>query len=77
VSLLNDRSYDFLLADGRFPDGTELPAADEARENGIKALIVTGYAFELPKNHPYEILEKPVRPARLVAAIERALQEEL
>jgi two-component system, NtrC family, nitrogen regulation response regulator NtrX len=71
--LLNDRGYDLLLADGRLPDGTGMMAADKARDHGTKALIVTGYAFELPKNHPYEVLQKPVSLERLIAAIERTL----
>jgi DNA-binding NtrC family response regulator len=70
---LNERPYDLLLADGRLPDGTGMTTADKARENGIEALIATGYAFELPKNHPYEVLTKPVRLERLIAAIERVL----
>jgi DNA-binding NtrC family response regulator len=73
LSLLNSRSYDLLLADGRLPDGTGMTAADKAREHGTKALIVTGYAFELPKKHPYEVLEKPVSLECLIAAIERTL----
>jgi DNA-binding NtrC family response regulator len=73
LSLLNDRGYDLLLADGRLPDGTGITAADKAREHGTKALIVTGFAFELPKNHPYEVLEKPVSLEHLIAAIERTL----
>jgi two-component system, NtrC family, response regulator HydG len=73
LSRLNDGGYDLLLADGRLPDGTGMTAADKACEHGTKALIITGFAFELPKNHPYEVLEKPVGVERLIAAIERTL----
>jgi DNA-binding response OmpR family regulator len=58
LSLVNDRAYDLLLADGRLPGGTGI-TADKAQEHGTKALIVTGFAFELTKNHPYEVLESP------------------
>ena len=47
--------------------------ADQAEESGIKALIVTGYAFQLAELGRYEFLMKPVRPAELVGAIERIL----
>ena len=73
LSLLNDCAYDLLLADGRLPDGTGMTAADKAREQGTKTLIVTGFAFELPKNHPYEVLEKPVGVEHLITTIERVL----
>ena len=73
--LLGCRSYDLVLADGKLPDGTGMDVADAATERGVKALIVTGYAFTLPfeVQHRYEVLLKPMRPAELVAAIERTL----
>jgi DNA-binding NtrC family response regulator len=72
-SLLDSVRYDLLLADGRLPDGTGMTLADQAEESGIKALIITGYAFQLAELGRYEFLMKPVRPAELVEAIERIL----
>src|SRR5260370_28015216 len=72
-SLLDSVRYDLVLADGRLPDGTGMMLADLAEESGIKALIITGYAFQLAELGRYEFLMKPVRPAELVGAIERIL----
>jgi two-component system, NtrC family, response regulator HydG len=67
--------YDLVVADGRLPDGTGMDVADTAKARGLATLIVTGYAF-----HPamaglahYDFLLKPVRPAELLAAIDRLL----
>jgi DNA-binding NtrC family response regulator len=49
--------------------------AEKAGEMGTKALIITGDAFELPKEQlgRYEFLLKPVRPSELLEAVERVL----
>jgi len=75
MSLLDSVTYELLLADGRLPDGTGMALADHAQANGIKALIITGYAFQLASEElgRYEFLMKPVRPAELLQAIKRAL----
>jgi DNA-binding NtrC family response regulator len=72
--LLRCRSYDVVVADGKLPDGTGMEVANAAIEKGIKAVIVTGYAFTLPFDvrQRYEVLLKPLRPRELVEAIERA-----
>jgi DNA-binding response OmpR family regulator len=78
LGLLECRSYDLVLADGRLGDGTGMQVADRARELGdTPVLIVTGYAFDLPRNDlvRYEYLLKPVRPRELVAAVQRVLGE--
>jgi CheY-like chemotaxis protein len=64
-----------VVADGKLPDGTGMMVGDEARAKGIKTLIITGYAFQLPREDlsRYEYLLKPLRPAELLKAIERAL----
>jgi DNA-binding NtrC family response regulator len=74
-SLLDSVSYDLLLADGRLPDGTGMALAEFAQASGVKTLIITGYAFQLASQDlgRYEFLMKPVRPAELLQAIERAL----
>src|SRR6266705_2518391 len=71
VILLRRRSYDLVVADGRLPDGTGMMAADRAAEKGINTLIVTAYAFRLPKEEllRYPYLLKPVRPNELLLAI--------
>jgi len=77
-SLLECRSYDLVLADGRLGDGTGMEVADRARELGdTPVLIVTGYAFDLPRDQlvRYDFLLKPVRPRELVAAVQRVLGE--
>ena len=74
-SLLDSVRYELLLADGRLPDGTGMALADLAQANGIKTLIITGYAFQLADQQlgRYEFLMKPVRPAELIEAIDRTL----
>jgi CheY-like chemotaxis protein len=67
--------YDLALADGVLPDGTGLVIADEAERRVVPAIIITSYAFRLPKDDlaRYELLLKPVRPAELLEAVEAAL----
>ena len=74
-ALLDTQTYDLVVADGRLEDGTGMMVAEKAEENGTKALIITGYAFELPKEQlgRYEFLLKPVRPSELLEAIARIL----
>jgi DNA-binding response OmpR family regulator len=75
--LIGRNRYDLVLADGVLPDGTGIDIATEAHRRGIPAIIVTAYAFRLPKDElaPFELLLKPVRPAELLRAVEGALQE--
>jgi two-component system, NtrC family, response regulator HydG len=68
------RDYDLVVADGRLPDGTGLELAEKARNRGIAALVVTGYAFSLreeigPGIDNYTVLLKPVRPSELLQAV--------
>jgi len=71
---LADRNYDLLVADGKLPDGTGVDLCDDAVRRGVPCFIVTGYAFVLPQDKSdYEILQKPVRGAELIAAVERHL----
>jgi DNA-binding NtrC family response regulator len=74
-ALLDTHTYDLVLADGRLEDGTGMMVAEKAAETGTKSLIITGYAFELPKEQlgRYEFLLKPVRPSELLEAVERVL----
>ena len=76
--LLLGTGYDLVVADARMPDGSGIDLADKAREKGIPALIITGYAFNLPRDDldRFEFLLKPVRPSELLQAVERVLQTE-
>jgi DNA-binding NtrC family response regulator len=76
LALLAANTYDLVIADGRLPDGTGMVIAAQAEQDGGKALIVTGYAFDLPREQleRFEYLLKPVRPRELVQAVERALR---
>ncbi len=77
--LLRTHLYDLVVADARMPDGNGLELADKAREIGVSALIITGYAFNLPRDDldRFEFLLKPVGPSELLRAVERVLQAEL
>jgi DNA-binding NtrC family response regulator len=67
--------YDLVVADGRLPDGTGMEVGDAAARTA-KTLIVTGFAFQLPREElgRYDYLLKPVRPAELLRAIGRMLE---
>ena len=72
-ALLEAREYDLVLADVLLADGNGLNIADAAKTKGIRSIVVTAYAFQLPKERLalHEVLLKPVRPAELVGAIGR------
>ena len=76
--LLAGHDYDLLIADARLPDGSGIGLAEAARQKGIAALVITGYAFNLPKDEleRFEVLLKPVRPGELLQAVERVLHRE-
>lgn len=76
--LLQRRRYDLIVADGRLQDGTGMMLADDARERGIAALIITGYAFVLAAAGvnlaQYDVLLKPISPEELLHSVENALR---
>ena len=76
--LLASHAYHLVVADARMPDGSGIELANRAREKGVPVLIITGYAFNLPKDDldRFEFLLKPVRPSELLQAVERVLQTE-
>ena len=77
TALLKGSPYDLVFTDLRLPDGSGIEIATEAHRRGIPAIIVTAYAFRLPKDElaRFELLLKPVRPAELLQAVEGALKE--
>jgi DNA-binding NtrC family response regulator len=72
---LKQQTYDLVLADGRLEDGTGMTVAERAHQAGAKALIITGYAFDLPKEElgRYDFLLKPVGPGELLDVVDRIL----
>ena len=75
LALLAARAYDLLLTDGRLPDGHGLTIAAKAKEIGVRVLVFTGYAHELPREQreSVTILQKPVRIRELLGAITQSL----
>ena len=73
--LLGARVYDLVLTDVMLPDGNGLNIADAANAKGIRSLVITGYAFQFPKERlaQHDLLLKPVRPSELIDVIERKL----
>jgi two-component system response regulator HydG len=75
--LLQCRRYDLVLTDAKLPDGTGMDVADAAVDRGMKAILMTGYAFTLPRAaRKYEMLLKPLRSVEIVTAIQRALHSD-
>ena len=74
-SYLQRGRYDLVVADGKLPDGTGMDVCDTANAAGIETLIITGFAFQLPKEDllRFDYLLKPVRPSELLRAIDRKL----
>jgi CheY-like chemotaxis protein len=75
LSQLQSRAYDLVLTDVMLPDGNGIGIADTANARGIASLVITGHAFQIPKEDldRHEVLLKPVRARELVGAIERRL----
>jgi CheY-like chemotaxis protein len=73
--LLDDRPFDLVVSDGKLPDGTGMTVCDKASAKGIKTLIITGYAFQFPKEQlsRFRYLLKPVRPPELIKAVDDEL----
>ena len=73
--LLDSRAYDLLLSDGRLPDGNGFMVAEKAEENGVKVLILTGYAHDFPREQlaAYTVLSKPIRMGKLLSAVNQAI----
>ena len=74
---LEHRDYDLVIADGRLQDGNGVMLADAARQRGVAALIMTGYAFVLQETGvdlaKYDVLLKPISPDELLDSVEKML----
>src|SRR4051812_30988956 len=70
-SLLDAQWFDLALVDVRLPDGSGISIADRAVELGTRALLITGYGFQVPpagmRRHHY--LLKPVSVEELRDAV--------
>ena len=73
--LLRHWTCELVLADVMLPDGNGITIADKAKARGIKTLVITAYAVQIPAKQlaRHQVLLKPVRPGELVNAIERCL----
>jgi DNA-binding NtrC family response regulator len=74
-ALLDRNPYDLVLADAVLADGSGIAIADRALQAGIKAIVMTGYAFRIPPSAlmRHEYLLKPIGMDELLRAIERVL----
>jgi DNA-binding response OmpR family regulator len=72
-ALLDHRAYDLVITDVMLPDGNGLKIADAAKARGIRSIVITAYAFQIPTEQlaPHEVLLKPIRPHELLSAIDR------
>lgn len=72
---LDAQSYALVIADWRLPDGDGTVIADAAADLGAKTFVMSGYLFQMPggRAERHDTLMKPVRPAELVAAVERSI----
>jgi DNA-binding NtrC family response regulator len=73
--LLGWKPFDLLLTDVSLPDGNGLEIADKAKEMGMPALVVTGYALGLEpcSLDGYDYLLKPIRERELLAVVRQRL----
>jgi CheY-like chemotaxis protein len=65
--------YDLLITDGGLPDGAGTGLIDIAAARNTRSILVTGYPPEKFDGAKYTVLAKPIRPAALLAEIERVL----
>jgi two-component system response regulator HydG len=74
-SRLDAFRYELVIADWRLPDGNGLDIADLAADSGMKAILMSGYLFQIPaeKITRHELLMKPMRPSELIDAVKRLI----
>jgi two-component system, NtrC family, response regulator HydG len=73
--LLDEHRYDLVITDWRLPDGDGILIADSALQLGAKTFLMSGYLFQMPggRAHDHQTLMKPIRPAELLAVVERSI----
>jgi len=69
--------YGLVIVDWRLADGNGLAVVERAAELGIKTAILTGYAFQLPREvaSRHQVWLKPMRPSELIAAVGRSMEK--
>ena len=75
IILLDRQPFDLVVTDVNLPDGSGLRIADKAQEQGVRALVITGYGLSLKPGtlDRYDHLLKPVRADELLDAIRQRL----
>jgi DNA-binding response OmpR family regulator len=68
-------TYTLVNTDLRLPDGDGLEIANRAAELGVCTAILSGYVLQLPAEaaHRHEVMTKPMRPSKFVAAVQRLI----
>ena len=68
-------TYTLVNTDLRLPDGDGLEIANRAAELGACTAILSGYVLQLPADaaNRHEVMTKPMRPSRFVAAVQRLI----
>jgi two-component system response regulator PilR (NtrC family) len=75
ISLLEKQPFDLVVTDVNLPDGSGLRIADEAKERGVKALVITGSGLSLEPGAlaHYDYLLKPTSVREILGAVRRHL----
>lgn len=73
--LLDAERYDLVIADWKLPDGNGLTIADAAEHVGARAMVMSGYLFQMPGGRAaaHQTLMKPIRPDEMLDAVQRAI----
>src|SRR4051812_47496902 len=72
---VTNRLYALVIADWRLPDGDGTQIADAAVERGMKTFVMSGYLLQMSAERAerYDAMMKPIRPAEMIAAVERRI----
>lgn len=75
IRVLADRHVDLLISDIRMPglDGVQLGIQAKVMRPHLHIIYITGFAEAAARARNGRVIEKPVRPAALVAAIKSEL----
>ena len=75
MSRFAGEQYDLMIVDWKLPDGSGLTIANIAEQVGTKAIVMSGYLFQMPggRADAQEILMKPIRPGEMLDAVLRAI----